>query len=184
MPDECPRCGGRVERMSRELPNGQTQLLAHYRCTNASCPAKLEQRLRHFASKGAMSIDGLGEKIVAQLVGKEHRSVARRPLSAAARPSPSSIGWARNPPRTSSPRSRRARQRASPADLRPRHPSRREATARALAEHAGSIERLLEMTEDELLEIRDVGPEVARTISCSSATNRIAKRCAACSRPA
>ncbi|MGH7805278.1 MAG: NAD-dependent DNA ligase LigA, partial [Candidatus Binatia bacterium] len=68
MPESCPRCEGPVERMSRELPNGQTQLLAHYRCTNPSCPAKLEQRLQHFASKGALSIDGLGEKLVSQLV--------------------------------------------------------------------------------------------------------------------
>src|SRR5688572_8277189 len=62
MPRECPRCSGAVER---------EEGTAYYRCTNPSCPAKLEQRLRHFASKGAMSIDGLGEKLVSQLVEKE-----------------------------------------------------------------------------------------------------------------
>ncbi len=40
----------------------------YIRCTNESCPAKLRQRLRYFASRDAMDIDGLGEKIVDQLV--------------------------------------------------------------------------------------------------------------------
>ena len=59
MPDRCPSCGGPV---SRE--EGQVAV----RCTNPSCEAQLRRRLEHFASRGAMDIDGLGESMVGQLV--------------------------------------------------------------------------------------------------------------------
>jgi hypothetical protein len=39
------------------------------RCVNVSCPARLEEELRHFASRGVMNIEGLGESMVAQLLG-------------------------------------------------------------------------------------------------------------------
>jgi DNA ligase (NAD+) len=61
LPEECPACGGEVARVEGE---------ADYRCTNASCPAQLKQRLIHFGSQQALNIDGLGEKIVDQLVDK------------------------------------------------------------------------------------------------------------------
>lgn len=166
MPDQCPRCDGRVERMSRELANGQTQLLAHYRCMNPTCPAKLEQRLRHFASKGALSIDGLGEKLVTQLVEKglvetlaDLYGLSVETLSELERMGEKSAANLV----AEIDKSKAARLDRLIYGLGIRHVG--EATAKALAEHAGSIERLLEMTEDELLEIRDVGPEVARTIS-------------------
>ncbi|MCF7838524.1 MAG: NAD-dependent DNA ligase LigA, partial [Candidatus Marinimicrobia bacterium] len=66
LPDECPACGGAVSR-----PPGQ----AVTRCTNPSCPARIQQSLRHFGSKAALDISGLGEKAVAQLV--EHGLVTR-----------------------------------------------------------------------------------------------------------
>lgn len=59
MPAECPACGSPVVRIEGE---------AAYRCTDRQCPAQFKEALRHFASKGAMDIDGLGDKIVAQLV--------------------------------------------------------------------------------------------------------------------
>ena len=59
MPDACPVCGGRVGRAPGEA--------AHV-CTNASCPAQLLEHLRHFASRGAMDIDGLGWKWCAILL--------------------------------------------------------------------------------------------------------------------
>jgi len=59
MPDECPACGSPVVRIEGE---------AAYRCTDRQCPAQFKEALRHFAHKGAMDIDGLGDKIVAQLV--------------------------------------------------------------------------------------------------------------------
>ena len=59
-PANCPRCG---EALVREP--GEVDL----RCVNVSCPARLEEELRHFASRGVMNIEGLGEAMVAQLLG-------------------------------------------------------------------------------------------------------------------
>jgi DNA ligase (NAD+) len=59
MPQNCPACGADTFR-----PEGE----AVSRCTNSSCPAQIKERLIHFGSRHALDIDGLGEKIVDQLV--------------------------------------------------------------------------------------------------------------------
>jgi DNA ligase (NAD+) len=59
-PTRCPRCS---ELLVREP--GEVDL----RCVNISCPARLEEELRHYASRGVMNIEGLGESMVAQLLG-------------------------------------------------------------------------------------------------------------------
>ena len=59
-PVKCPRCHTEVVREEGEVD---------FRCVNASCPARLEEELRHFASRGVMNIEGLGESLVAQLLG-------------------------------------------------------------------------------------------------------------------
>jgi len=59
MPTQCPSCGGPVGR-----EEGQVAV----RCANPSCQAQLRRRLEHFASRGAMDIEGLGERMVGQLV--------------------------------------------------------------------------------------------------------------------
>jgi len=61
MPDFCPVCGSKVER-----PEGE----AVHRCTGLACPAQIKEHLAHFASKGAMDIDGLGSKFLEQMVDK------------------------------------------------------------------------------------------------------------------
>jgi len=61
MPDFCPVCGSKVER-----PEGE----AVHRCTGLACPAQIKEHLAHFASKGAMDIDGLGYKFLEQMVDK------------------------------------------------------------------------------------------------------------------
>ncbi|HMK35713.1 MAG TPA: NAD-dependent DNA ligase LigA [Desulfomonilaceae bacterium] len=61
IPDRCPICGSSAVR----LP-GQ----AAKRCVNVSCPARLKETIRHFASRGAMDIEGLGTKLVEQLVDR------------------------------------------------------------------------------------------------------------------
>ncbi|HTX59355.1 MAG TPA: NAD-dependent DNA ligase LigA [Verrucomicrobiae bacterium] len=58
MPDRCPVCGSDVDH-----PPGE----AMSRCTNASCPAQMVERVRHFASRGAMDIEGLGDVLSEQL---------------------------------------------------------------------------------------------------------------------
>ena len=62
LPESCPICGERTLRAEGEVA---------LRCPNLRCPAKLRERLRHFASRGALDVDGLGEKLVDQLVDAE-----------------------------------------------------------------------------------------------------------------
>ncbi len=59
-PTHCPRCKTALVRAEGEVD---------LRCVNASCPARLEEELRHFASRGVMNIEGLGEALIAQLLG-------------------------------------------------------------------------------------------------------------------
>ncbi len=156
MPDRCPVCGARVER-----PEGEVIP----RCTGLNCPAQLKGRIRHFASRRAMDIEGLGTKLVDQLVDKGLvRDVAdlfrlRRedlvPLERMAEKSADNLV--------------RAIERAKDTDLGRfvyalgiRHVG--EATARALAEHFGSLEALMEASEEDLLRVPDVGPEVAGSV--------------------
>ncbi len=59
MPGKCPECGSRISR-----PAGE----ANYYCENSECPAQVRARIEHFAHRGAMDIEGLGEAVVDQLV--------------------------------------------------------------------------------------------------------------------
>ncbi|MGA9259494.1 MAG: NAD-dependent DNA ligase LigA, partial [Candidatus Sulfotelmatobacter sp.] len=58
MPETCPECGTKVVRTEGEVD---------YRCANANCPAKLRETILHFASRGVMNIDGMGDALVNQL---------------------------------------------------------------------------------------------------------------------
>jgi len=58
MPDRCPGCGSAIDH-----PEGE----AMSRCTNAACPAQVLERIKHFASRGAMDIEGVGDVMSAQL---------------------------------------------------------------------------------------------------------------------
>jgi len=62
MPESCPVCNSPVVRARDE---------AALRCLDVSCPAQIKQRIKHFASKGAFDIDGLGDKLIEQLVDKD-----------------------------------------------------------------------------------------------------------------
>ncbi len=62
MPSKCPVCGSKVVK-----EEGQVAV----RCVNAQCPAQLKRRIEHFAGRGAMDIEGLGEAMVEQLVARD-----------------------------------------------------------------------------------------------------------------
>ncbi|MCJ7508125.1 MAG: NAD-dependent DNA ligase LigA [candidate division Zixibacteria bacterium] len=62
MPDKCPVCGSNVERVEGEAAN---------RCTGIACPAQIKENLAHFVSKGAMDIDGLGYRLIEQMLDKK-----------------------------------------------------------------------------------------------------------------
>jgi DNA ligase (NAD+) len=67
MPSTCPVCGAKAIREDRKFI---AEKEAISRCVNANCPAQVKERIKHFASKGAFDIDGLGDKLVGQLVEK------------------------------------------------------------------------------------------------------------------
>ncbi|MEW5895121.1 MAG: NAD-dependent DNA ligase LigA [Candidatus Omnitrophota bacterium] len=60
IPEKCPECGGKVMKMALDQ--------VAYRCINPSCPKQLERSLLHFASRGAMDIEGFGEAVAGQLL--------------------------------------------------------------------------------------------------------------------
>ncbi|MGD7046173.1 NAD-dependent DNA ligase LigA [Jeotgalibacillus proteolyticus] len=62
MPTHCPACDSELERLEGEVA---------LRCLNPKCPAQIQEGLIHFVSRNAMNIDGLGEKVVAQLYREE-----------------------------------------------------------------------------------------------------------------
>ncbi|SPD72572.1 DNA ligase [uncultured Desulfobacterium sp.] len=61
MPTQCPVCGGEAGKKTGEVV---------LRCLNPNCPAQAKESLKHFVSKGAMNIEGLGDKIISQLIQK------------------------------------------------------------------------------------------------------------------
>ena len=75
-PTHCPRCKTLLVREEGEVD---------HRCVNASCPARLEEELRHFASRSVMNIEGLGEAMVAQLLGHPPAEQAAMDMDSAGR---------------------------------------------------------------------------------------------------
>jgi DNA ligase (NAD+) len=156
MPAECPRCGGHVRREEGEV---------YYRCLNVACPTKLEGGIKHFAGKHAMNIDGLGDKLVHQLVEtglvKDLADLYHLKLD-------DLVALERMGKKSAE--NLLARSEASKQTtldrllngLSIRHVG--EATAKALADHFGDVEKVVAASEEELREVRDVGAEVARAI--------------------
>jgi len=156
MPEKCPVCGSQVVR---------EEGAAAYRCIGMSCPRKLREAVRHFASKHALNIDGIGDKLVEQLserglvknvadlydLTKEQLAALERMADKSAQNVIDAIA-------------------ASKQTTLPRFilglgiPQVGEHMSELLADHFGSIDRLQEAGEEELLTIREVGPETAREI--------------------
>ena len=157
-PDACPVCGAPVER-----PEGEVRL----RCTaRRTCPAQLVHGLLHFASRGAMDVDGLGEKVATQLVERDLvddlsalYDLDAETLAALDRMAEKS---ARNLVEALEASKRRPLGRVIYA-LGIREVG--EATANALARHFRSLEALMDADAESLQEVRDVGPIVANEIA-------------------
>jgi DNA ligase (NAD+) len=165
-PSACPVCGARVVREEGEKV---------YRCTGAACPAQLVGRLRQFASRRALDIEGLGEKLAAALVERGVKDFAdlyavpfetwqqlfSRPRKELDDDAPLPEKAAHN--------LMEALERSKETTLRRLlHglgiPQVGEATAATLARAFGSIERFMDAGEEALLAVRDVGPETAAEI--------------------
>jgi DNA ligase (NAD+) len=156
MPRRCPVCGGDVVRAEGEVA---------YRCLNVSCPARLKQALRFFGSRGAMDVEGLGEKLVDQLVDQGHvRDLADLyHLDATTLAGLERMG--KKSAENLVAQLERSKQTTLPrfvVALGIRQVG--EATATALARHFGTLDALMAASVEALTEVRDVGPEVAAAI--------------------
>jgi DNA ligase (NAD+) len=156
MPSNCPVCGADVVRHEGEVA---------YRCIGRSCPAQLRQSVQFFAARGAMDIEGMGEKLVAQLVD---RGVVRGLADLYQLDEETLVGLERMGKKSAA--NLLARIERSKATTLPRFlvalgiRQVGEATGKALAEHFGTLERLMDADEAALTEVRDVGPGVAASI--------------------
>ncbi|RQH07913.1 NAD-dependent DNA ligase LigA [Paraburkholderia dinghuensis] len=157
MPTQCPVCGSRIERLPDE---------AIARCTGGLfCPAQRKQALWHFAQRRALDIDGLGEKIIDQLV---EQNLVRTPadlfnlgfgtLAALDRMADKSAQNLLD----SLDKAKSTTLARFIYALGIRHVG--ESTAKDLAKHFGSLDPLMIAPIEELLEVNDVGPIVAESI--------------------
>jgi len=156
MPDRCPECGGPVVR-----PPGE---VAH-RCTNISCPARIKESIRHFASRRAADIQGLGEKIVNKLVDT---GLVRR-ISDLYRLTKADLLRLEGFADKSAENLLREIEKSKGISLARfiyalGIPHVGEKLAEILAENYDSIDELARAGEEELMQIEGIGPEVAKSI--------------------
>ena len=156
-PASCPICGSAVVKSEDE---------AVHRCTGGLyCPAQRKQALLHFASRRALNIEGLGERLVDQLVDQQ---IVRTPADLYGL-SPGKLEELERMGEKSAAnlvgeldRSRETTLERLIYALGIRNVG--ESTARDLARHFGDLEPLMRATEEELLQVMDIGPVVARSI--------------------
>lgn len=156
MPERCPACGGPVIR-----PPGEVA----YRCENLSCPARIKESIRHFASRRAMDIEGLGEKLVDKLV---ESGLVRR-LSDIYRLKKEDLVNLERMGEKSAQNLLEQIERSKNAGLARlifalgiRYVG--EHLAEVLAEHFPSLEALSRASYEELIQIPEVGPRIAQSI--------------------
>jgi DNA ligase (NAD+) len=157
MPDRCPVCGSEVFREEGE---------AAYRCIGISCPAKLKESLKFFASRGALDIEGLGEKLIDQLV---ERGLVHDVAELYSLTKDQLIGLERMADKSAQKvldalaKSKHSTLTRCLTALGIRHVG--EATAKLLAEHFGDLKKIEQASESDLMEVREIGPEVAKSIA-------------------
>jgi DNA ligase (NAD+) len=156
MPENCPVCGTRVVRSEGEVD---------YRCVNANCPAKLRETILHFASRGVMNIDGLGDALVNQL---SDRGLVRNVADIYKLTKADLLELERMGEKS-------AQNVLAEIESSKKLPLERviyglgirfvgERTAQFLAEHFGSMEDLMNAGEAQLEEVNEVGPRIAQSI--------------------
>jgi len=157
MPKLCPECGSTIHKSEDEVA---------YRCVNAACPAKRKESLLHYASRHAMNIDGLGDKIVDQLVDKglvkdvaDLYALKEDQVAALDRMAEKS---AQNLLEEIEGSKKNTLTRLIYA-LGIRFVGER--TGQLLAEHFSSLEELAAADEEQLVAVNEVGPKVAAAIA-------------------
>jgi DNA ligase (NAD+) len=156
-PEKCPVCGTKVVRTEGEVD---------YRCVNANCPAKLLGTILHFASRGVMNIDGMGEALVTQLT---ERGLVKNVADIYKLTKADLLSLERFADKS-------AQNILDEIENSKRLPLERviyglgirmvgERTAQFLAEHFGSMEALANASVEELQSVNEVGPKIAESIA-------------------
>ena len=156
MPENCPVCGTKVVRTEGEVD---------YRCVNANCPAKLQGTILHFASRGVMNIDGMGDVLVSQLT---ESGLVKNVADIYKLTKKDLLGLERFADKS-------AQNIIDEIEGSKKLPLERviyglgirmvgERTAQFLAEHFGSMEALETASVEELQNVNEVGPRIAESI--------------------
>ncbi|MGA2856601.1 MAG: NAD-dependent DNA ligase LigA [Candidatus Sulfotelmatobacter sp.] len=156
MPEKCPECGTKVIRTEGEVD---------YRCVNANCPAKLRETILHFASRGVMNIDGMGDALVNQLT---ERGLVKNVADIYKLTKDDLLSLERMGDKS-------AQNILDEIENSKKLPLERviyglgirmvgERTAQFLAEHFGSMEALEQAGAEELQNVSEVGPRIAESI--------------------
>ncbi|MGA9981123.1 MAG: NAD-dependent DNA ligase LigA [Candidatus Sulfotelmatobacter sp.] len=157
MPEACPFCGTKVMRTEGEVD---------YRCVNANCPAKLVGTILHFASRGVMNIDGMGDALVGQLT---ERGLVKNVADIYKLTKADLLSLERMGEKS-------AQNILDEIENSKKLPLERviyglgirfvgERTAQFLAEHFGSMEGLQQASVEELQNVDEVGPRIAESIA-------------------
>jgi DNA ligase (NAD+) len=156
IPEKCPICGNKVVRTEGEVD---------YRCVNANCPAKLLGTILHFASRGVMNIDGMGDALVTQLT---ERGLVKNVADIYKLTKDDLLSLERMGDKS-------AQNILDEIEASKKLPLERviyglgirmvgERTAQFLAEHFGSMEELEKASGEELQKVNEVGPRIAESI--------------------
>lgn len=157
IPDTCPECGSGVERLKGE---------AAHRCIGFSCPARIRENIKHFAARGGMDIEGLGNKLVSQLFDTktiedpadlyfltlEKLTKLERMADKSAMNILQALEQSKNPPLEK-----------FIFALGISHVG--EHIARILTKEIKTLDALISATEEDLKAIRGIGPEIAESIT-------------------
>ena len=157
MPAKCPVCGGHVVRTEGEVD---------HRCVNANCPAKLRETILHFASRGVMNIEGMGDALVAQLTD---RGLVKNVADIYNLTKDDLLKLERMGDKS-------AQNVLDEIAASKKLPLERviyglgirfvgERTAQFLAEHFGSMDDLMNASEEDLQQVNEVGPRIAQSIT-------------------
>jgi DNA ligase (NAD+) len=157
LPDRCPVCGDAAVRLEGE---------AVTRCTNLDCPAQLENNLLHLAGRHALDVEGLGEKLVHQLVS---RGLVKRLSDLFALDAATLLELERMGEKSALNLLAQLERARTPALSRLlvafgiRHVG--ETVAQLLADHFGSLDPLLAASQEELEQVEGIGPTIAEAVA-------------------
>src|SRR5262252_6729294 len=157
MPETCPVCATHIVRTEGEVD---------YRCVNANCPAKLRETILHFASRHVMNIEGMGDALVSQLT---ERGLVKNVADIYKLTKDDLLSLERMGEKS-------AQNILDEIEASKKLPLERvifglgirfvgERTAQFLAEHFGSMDALMKAEEEELQDVDEVGPRIAKSIA-------------------